>query len=606
MTHARPALFLALVCSPALAQAPTLKPGWPQALSPSDPYSSPILVVDLDGDPELELIVGGGLDQPNVPIHAFDPDGSPLPGWPLTLSHRVTSTAAGDLDGDGDREVVLASGQIVGGPLQVATLSVYHHDGTPVAGFPISYPEGIGSPVLGDIDGDGDVEIVVRGTTPAGHPTPHSVVHLIQGDGSPAAGWPRSLPDLSHHMGAPTIGDVDGDGQVEVVVSSQDQVHAWRMDGTSPVGFPCSTGDPLYLLNGREVYLADLDDDGDLELVGTGEDDVWFNGGEIFAFDHTGSPLAGWSAYSYDGWKLPLSIADLDADGDLEVIAFGSDAWGFSLRAFDHTGSWLPGFPASVSASPAKQPSVADLDGDGAVEIVLDGDSLTHGYLAVEVDGTTGWGSSFLGGTGASSKGSQLNLDDLDADGLLELAAVFHQGSTSSLYVYDTSLPTDPEVAPLATYRHGHTRSGSVGAPLEARVHAYGCGTNPAGSLTVAGGDALPGSPFDLAIQDPTGTRGPGLAVVAVAGAPDPAFPCGTPVPGVGLAGGAGEVLVALAPAPLLLGPVAYTGPGTSSTLAAAIPTGPGFIGLHLYLQGVLVDPAGLGVTNGLDVRVGH
>ena len=75
----------------------------------------------------------------------------------------------------------------------------------------------------------------------------------------------------------------------------------------------------------------------------------------------------------------------------------------------------------------------------------------------------------------------------------------------------------------------GQSFSGGCGSPVE----SYGCGLNPAGSLQLTSGAPLVGSAFGVGVDNPLGTQGVGsIPVLLVSGLPDPAYPCGTPLPG--------------------------------------------------------------------------
>lgn len=152
---------------------------------------------------------------------------------------------------------------------------------------------------------------------------------------------------------------------------------------------------------------------------------------------------------------------------------------------------------------------------------------------------------------------------------------------------------------------------GSLGDQL-ATATTYGCGGNPAGSLTTSGRPAI-GVTMALRVDNPLGTQAPGaLAVLAVAFAPHAAFPCGQLVPGYGMSapGANGELLLDLGTVglTLLAGPWAGVGQPVGFTLT--MPPAPYLYGLPLYAQGLLLDlqPAAtvpIGLTTGVRLVVG-
>ena len=135
----------------------------------------------------------------------------------------------------------------------------------------------------------------------------------------------------------------------------------------------------------------------------------------------------------------------------------------------------------------------------------------------------------------------------------------------------------------------------------------YGCGVNPAGSLTAIGTPSTGGS-LTVEVHNPLGTQAPGsIALLTANLAADPAFPCGTLLPGFGMAGGGapGELLVALG------GPSADLGAwmGTPVAFDIAIADAPGLVGTSTFLQGAIVDLtpgalAPIGLTEGLELKI--
>ena len=140
---------------------------------------------------------------------------------------------------------------------------------------------------------------------------------------------------------------------------------------------------------------------------------------------------------------------------------------------------------------------------------------------------------------------------------------------------------------------------------------SYGC-TAPAGSLVNINGGPHVGKSWQVSVNNPIpGAQTPGsLAFLGVASAPAPLFPCGIGLPGFHMdpAQPLGELLLSLTPPnPLVtLGPQAW--PGSATTFNVAIPVSSSFVGIELYLQGLIVDPVGphtFGASSGLRATIG-
>lgn len=123
-------------------------------------------------------------------------------------------------------------------------------------------------------------------------------------------------------------------------------------------------------------------------------------------------------------------------------------------------------------------------------------------------------------------------------------------------------------------------------------VFPAGCGINPPGSATVLSGGPYLGRTISLGIDNPSGTQRPGAIAALLLGltALSPEFPCGLPLPGFGMDGPAGELLVS----PLLsLQGGTWAGPGNPVPIQLTIPFDLGLLNVALYTQGVLVDAGG-------------
>ena len=201
----------------------SLLPGFPRKLSGSantgDGASSPVLV-DLDGDNRNELVVGGS----DGIIHAFRPDGSELPGWPvhtdpLPLHTGERAFDSGDVPSDAGG-AVLAS---------IAADDV-DHDGVPEV-------------FAADMQGQ------VYGWRADGHQFFHEQSNPNY-SGKPLAPFVNSRHgkfNRTQHgfIGSPVLADLDGDGTQEVIAASMDRhVYAWHMNGNPVAGFPVLVVDP--------------------------------------------------------------------------------------------------------------------------------------------------------------------------------------------------------------------------------------------------------------------------------------------------------------------------------------------------------------------------
>ena len=329
----------------------TAVPGWP--VSDHWDTSSPA-VGDLDRDGSLEIVVAHYSGW----VYVLKSDGTTAAGWPKNSGGYVLATPAlGDLDRDGDLEIVVGS--------KNNQVNVWHHDGTSLIGWPQTVSAEVDSSVaIGDLDNAGQLEVVVG--------SKDGNVYAWGAGGTLLAGWPQAATD--EVSASPALGDLDGDGDLEVVIGSMDhKVYAWHHNGTALPGWPQTATQRMMVPS--SASFADLDADGSLEVVVMSNDDL------IHVWEADGTPVPGWPPPQTDahGWEFVVSspaVGDIDGDGDNEVVAEASysqvaNHFLCKVYAFHHDGSQLMGWPKIVSKYSNSSPALADVDLDGDIEILL-------------------------------------------------------------------------------------------------------------------------------------------------------------------------------------------------------------------------------------------
>jgi hypothetical protein len=240
---------------------------------------------------------------------------------------------------------------------------VWHHNGAALPGWPFTAPKPIAPAAVADVDGDGVPEIIAgtwEGPYPGSPPFPFYVWKV---DGTLAPGFPIVPPGQTR--GPVSLGDLDNDGDVEMVARINDLIYVWNAQGVVQPGWPV---DPSDAIRNSATALGDLDGDGDLEIV--------IAGYMLQAFHHNGTAVAGFPAAVPPGTGNIVSgpiIADIDGDApQREIVVHSSN----TFHAVHADGTVVADFPYTLSddgnsATFSSSPAVGDLDANHQVEYVF-------------------------------------------------------------------------------------------------------------------------------------------------------------------------------------------------------------------------------------------
>ncbi|MFH1746067.1 MAG: FG-GAP-like repeat-containing protein [Planctomycetota bacterium] len=359
------------------ARLPTIVENWLYPISA--PALSAPRIADLDGDGVKDIILStyytGANPYAGGFVHALDINGNALPGWPkdITPGPFPGSPAVADLDNNGDMEVIVGNWY---------RAFVWNHDGTDFPGWPQSIGT-YNSPAVADVDNDGDLEIIYTSTSKR--------LYVWHHDGSTLPGWPYLSAQL---IGDPAVGDIDGDGDLEIAGATYQgptgpdpfEVYVWELNGTVATGFPVATSG----IAKAPVALGDVDADGQVEIVACAYDTS--NNDYLYVWDAQGNLETGWPVQATYIRLSGPALGDLDADGDLEILIGGAQPSPLmeKIYAYHHDGTSVTGWPVVLTHPGAagnvnSSPVIADVDGDNQPEVFLK----THDHLfALHADGT--------------------------------------------------------------------------------------------------------------------------------------------------------------------------------------------------------------------------
>jgi hypothetical protein len=314
----------------------SMVPGFPVSLGPGEAAAGPAAAADMDGDgrPEVAVVTTSG--------RVFLWSGGPVPGFPLQLGARARAGASfGDVDGDGRPELLVGD--------EKGRVHALKRTGRELAGWPAKVP----APVTSAISSSsfGSSRAFAFGCE-------DGRVHVLDPSGRSRAGLPHA-PKFSV-TGAPAFADVDDDGEMDLVATSQDfALHVVNARGKPLPGFPVRAGYRLY----ESPAVADLDGDGRLDIAFASAD------GMIHAVSRSGEPLAGYPVRLGVRLFTGPAVGDLDRDGALDVVAVAADG---TIGAFGPKGKPLAGFPSPLlGADVGASPLLYDALGEGSLAVFV-------------------------------------------------------------------------------------------------------------------------------------------------------------------------------------------------------------------------------------------
>jgi len=327
--------------------APTMAPngtrfgGW--LLNTADNHFGPAGDYDCDGRAEILVSSPWGIgvlkqSGATMAVPMMAPNGTRFGGW-LLNSGDNSFGPAGDFDGDGKTELLVASPWGLGVmKLSGSTMAVpmMAPNGTRFGGWLLNTGDNSFGPI-GDFDGDGHVEILV--TSPWGI----GVMQLSGGtmtmvmmapNGTRFGGWLLNTADNSFGP----IGDFDGDGRAEIVVTSPWGIGILKLSGSSftvPMMAPNGTRFGGWLLNTADNSFGragDFDGDRQPEILVTSP---WGMGILKLAGSTLTAPMMAPNGTRFGGWLLNTgdnrlaTCADYDADHRAEILV--TSPWGLGI-----------------------------------------------------------------------------------------------------------------------------------------------------------------------------------------------------------------------------------------------------------------------------------
>lgn len=347
-------------------------------------------------------------------IQSQPPLFTPAPSSPFPVGNQPNDIAAGDVNGDGNLDLLTANA----GSNNVTVLLGNGRSGfTPAPGSP--FPGGPAPHLIaiGDLNGDGKLDLATTS-----HDSNDVVVLLGNGRGgfSPAPGSPfTALHGTRPHNHGLLLGDVNADAALDIITANQNDNSASVLLGNGRGGFAPAPGSPFPV--GRRPYLpalGDVNGDGHLDLVTPN-----FGGSDVTVLLGNGNgsftPAPG-SRYPVAKGPYFATFGDLNGDDKLDLITTHADTNLITIMLGDAKGGFQQASGSPVDAERRGwKVRLGDVNGDARTDLITSG--VGNSLVVLLGDGRGNFsparGSPFSVGSGPWG----IAVGDMNRDGKLDI-----------------------------------------------------------------------------------------------------------------------------------------------------------------------------------------
>ena len=302
---------------------------------------------------------------------------------------------------------------------------------------------------LGDIDDDGDLDLIVKGRTisfETGDSELETILYV--NDGNANFTEVLNTPFRGIQFGNSEFADIDNDGDLDLLITSSDNApnryaDLYFNDGIG--NFTLDTDAGLQGQSSGDFAFEDIDNDGDLDLLMTGVIDIPFGSPQspqqvtLYLNDGSGNFLD--SNESFEALKgSSIAFFDMENDGDKDVIIAGEDINGnriTNLYANNSNGNFSLVSNANFTGVFVGDIAVSDTDNDGDIDVYISGQSTNGNVSELYLNDGTGNFSLLPNTPFQPTFVGTSDFADFDYDGDMDIlitGAVIGAESTSNIY----------------------------------------------------------------------------------------------------------------------------------------------------------------------------
>lgn len=346
-------------------------------------FSGSVATGDFDGDGDRDILITGAIGLENEGTIFIEDQTSEIyindgtGGFSEDTEANLigvddSSVATGDFDGDGDLDLLI-TGESEGGNVA----KIYLNDGA--GGFSEDTEASLtgvesGSVSVGDFDGDDDLDLLITGRTGETEDGEIAEIYLNDGAGGFSEDTEASLTGVE--FSTTSTGDFDDDGDLDLLITGFDNVansvsSIYLNDGLG--GFSKDNSNSLVGVSFGSVATGDFDGDSDIDLFLTG------NGsrtGQFYTNDGTGSFSLNTDANpdGFGNFDGSISTGDYDNDGDLDLLVAGLDDDRMAaIYTNDGTGVFSEDTETALTGVAFSASAVSDFDGDDDLDLLITG-----------------------------------------------------------------------------------------------------------------------------------------------------------------------------------------------------------------------------------------